>query len=236
MADQSLMLVEGDDDYHVFQHLLTAHGVDEQRSYRLEPYGSSPRSPRENEIVFRERQGVQNVLDYLSQQLRLITDLKRLGVVVDADSDFAARWQSLRDILVNAGYTYAPKQADPLGLILEHAASPEEKPRVGVWIMPNNQDAGSMEDFFALLLPPEDTLWERARLCVEQISSEERIFGGALIKAHVHTWLAWQKRPGLPMGKAISQQYLNADAPHALQLLNWLRRLFDLDDTRSRSL
>ncbi len=30
MADQFLMLVEGDDDYHVFQHLLTAHRVHEQ--------------------------------------------------------------------------------------------------------------------------------------------------------------------------------------------------------------
>lgn len=229
MADQFLMLVEGDDDYHVFQHLLTAHRVHEQLAYRLEPYGTAPRTPRGREIVFRERQGVDNVRDYLSQQLRITGDLKRLGVVVDADSDFAARWQSLRDVLVKSGYTNAPKQADPMGLILEHADNPEEKPRVGVWIMPNNQSAGSMEDFFALLLPEGDLLWERARLCVEQIPSDERLFRDAFIKAHVHTWLAWQKRPGLPMGKAISEQYLNADAPHALQLLNWLRRLFDLD-------
>lgn len=205
MADQFLMLVEGDDDYHVFQHLLTAHNVDEQLTWRLEPYSSLPRTPRENEIVFRERQGVQNVLDYLSQQLRITGDLKRLGVVVDADLDFAARWQSLRDILIKAGYTNAPKQAEPLGLILEHATSPEEKPRVGIWIMPNNRDTGSMEDFFSLLLPARDLLWERARLCVEQIPPAERLFKGAFIKAHVHTWLAWQKKPGLPMGKAISE-------------------------------
>lgn len=230
MADQFLMLVEGDDDYHVFQHLLTAHRVHEQVTYRLEPYGTDPRTPRGKEIVFREQQGVDNVRSYLSQQLRLTGDLKRLGVVVDADLDFEARWQSLRDVLVKSGYTDAPKQADPAGLILEHATNPEEKPRVGVWIMPNNQAAGSMEDFFALLLPADDLLWERARLCVEQIPLEERLFKDAFIKAHVHTWLAWQERPGLPMGKAISEQYLNADAPHALQLLDWLRRLFDLDN------
>jgi hypothetical protein len=229
MADQFLMLVEGDDDYHVFQHLLTAHRVHEQLTYRLEPYGTDPRTSRGKEIVFRERQGVDNVRIYLSQQLRLTGDLKRLGVVVDADQDFVASWQSLHDILVGSGYTDVPKQADPMGLILEHATTPEEKPRVGVWIMPNNRDTGSMEDFFALLLPAGDLLWERARLCVEQIPPEERLFKAAFIKAHVHTWLAWQKRPGLPMGKAISEQYLNADAPQALQLLNWLRRLFDLD-------
>ena len=230
MADQCLMLVEGDDDYHVFQHLMTAHGIDKQRTYRLEPYGSNPRTSRDNEIVFRERQGVNNVLDYLSQQLRITGDLKRLGVVVDADTNFAARWQSLRDILLKSGYTDAPKQTDPAGLILEHTGSPEEKPRIGVWVMPNNRDAGSMEDFFALLLPATDTLWERARLCVEQIPAEERLFKNAFIKAHVHTWLAWQEWPGLPMGKAISERYLNANVPNARQLLDWLRRLFDLGE------
>ncbi len=230
MADQSLMLVEGDDDYHVFQHLMTAHGIDRQRTYRLEPYGSSPRTSRANEIVFRERQGVNNVLDYLSQQLRITGDLKRLGVVVDADLNFAARWQSLRDILLKSGYTDAPKMADPAGLILQHAGSPEEKPRVGIWIMPNNRDGGSMEDFFASLLPATDTLWERARLCVEQIPAEERLFKNAFIKAHVHTWLAWQERPGLPMGKAISERYLDTNEPNARQLLDWLRRLFDLEE------
>ena len=228
MADTFLMLVEGDDDYHVFQHLLTAHGVDKQISYRLEPYGSDPRPIKKREIVFRERQGVQNTLDYLAQQLRIIGDVKRLGVVVDADLNFAARWQSLRDILIQSGYTQVPKQTDPMGLILEHAANPEEKPRVGVWIMPNNSDAGSMEHFLGALLPAEDTLWERARQCVEQIPPEERLFKDAFIKAHVHTWLAWQERPGLPMGAAIREHYLDAQASNAEQLLDWMRRLFDL--------
>lgn len=228
MANKSVMLVEGDDDYHVFQHLMTAHGLDRQITWRLEPYGTGARTGRENEIVFRERQGYNNVREYLSQQLRITGDLKQLGVVVDADSDFAARWQSLRDVLVGAGYTDAPVQADAQGLILEHSEAPDEKPRVGVWIMPNNRETGSMENFFALLLPPEDALWERARLCVEQIPVAERPFKNAFIKAHVHTWLAWQERPGLPMGKAISEKYLNADAPGAVPLVDWMRRLFDL--------
>lgn len=228
MANKFVMLVEGDDDYHVFQHLMKVNGLDQQIKWRLEPYGTGTRTGQENEIVFRERQGYENVRDYLSQQLRITGDLKFLGVVVDADSDFAARWQSLRDVLISAGYTNAPKLADEHGLILEHAENPDEKPRVGIWIMPNNQDTGSMENFFALLLPSEDALWERARLCIEQIPSSERLFKSAFIKAHVHTWLAWQERPGLPMGKAITEKYLNAEAPNALSLMSWLRRLFDL--------
>ncbi len=237
MADKFLMLVEGPDDYHVLQHLLTAHGVDKRIPYRLDGFRNPPKPSAEDEIVFRVLGGVQNVrkgmVEFLATQLKITGDLKRLGVVVDADADCAARWQSLRNVLVKSGYTDTPKQANPLGTILEHALEPDERPRVGIWIMPNNKDAGAMEHFFALLLTPDDTLWERARLCIEQIPAEDRLFKDAFIKAHVHTWLAWQETPGLPMGRAIAKpgKYLNANAPNALQLLDWLRRLFDLDSS-----
>ena len=85
------------------------------------------------------------------------------------------------------------------------------------------------EDFVRLLVPPGDTLWERAVSCVERIPVADRLFSdSALIKAHVHTWLAWQKIPGLPMGQAISNRWLNAEVPEAQQLVGWMRRLFDL--------
>ena len=165
MADKFVMLVEGPDDYHVLQHLLTTHGVNKQIPYRLEGYRAAPKLFAGNEIVFRVLEGVENVrkevVDYLSQQLKISGNLKCLGVVVDADGDFAARWQSLRDVLIKSGYTNVPKQADPLGLIVEHSLEPDERPRVGVWIMPNNKDTGSMEHFFALLLPSDNTLWSK---------------------------------------------------------------------------
>ena len=49
------------------------------------------------------------------------------------------------------------------------------------------------------------------------------------MKAHVHTWLAWQKEPGKPMGQAITKRYLDANAPHAQQLIVWIRKLFGLE-------
>lgn len=225
MADRLVMLVEGPDDYHVLQHLLTAHGVDQQISYRLDNFRPAPQRPS-NEIVFKAREGVQNVLDYLSQQLKITGELDCIGVVVDADLDIAARWQSLRNILTNSGYAGVPTKPGAGGTIVEH----EEKPRVGIWIMPDNTLPGKVEDFVALLVPPDDSLWKRAELNVQQIPEAERRFiENAFIKAHIHTWLAWQEYPGLPMGQAITRRYLNSNAPHALQLLDWLRRLFNLD-------
>jgi hypothetical protein len=45
----------------------------------------------------------------------------------------------------------------------------------------------------------------------------------------IHTWLAWQKRPGIPMGLAITAHYLDASAPAAQLFVRWIRRLFDLE-------
>ncbi len=47
--------------------------------------------------------------------------------------------------------------------------------------------------------------------------------------AEIHTWLAWQEEPGSPLGQAITKRYLDADAPRAQQLMDWVRRLFDLE-------
>jgi len=45
-------------------------------------------------------------------------------------------------------------------------------------------------------------------------------------KVYLATWLAWQKRPGIPLGAAINQRYLDAKAPQAHKLIDWIRTLF----------
>jgi hypothetical protein len=51
-------------------------------------------------------------------------------------------------------------------------------------------------------------------------------------EACIHTWLAWQKEPGKPMGVAITARYLDATTSHAQQLISWIRRLFDLEQAK----
>jgi len=46
-------------------------------------------------------------------------------------------------------------------------------------------------------------------------------------ESYIHTWLSWQKEPGTPMGHAITKEYMNANAPHALQLITWFRNVFE---------
>ena len=100
-------------------------------------------------------------------------------------------------------------------------------PGVGIWLMPDNTVPGTLEHFIAFLVDRNDPLWERAKDCVEQIPEASRRFPVIhLLKAHIHTWLAWQKEPGVPFGLAITMKYLDAEEAHAQQFIAWLHRLF----------
>ncbi|MBA2287640.1 MAG: hypothetical protein H0W02_19360 [Ktedonobacteraceae bacterium] len=199
------LLVEGPDDSNVFHHLLN--------HYQLHKHPT---------II--DKKGIQNILATLDAEL-IRSGLERLGIVVDADTDLPARWQSLRNKLMRSGYTM-PDDPESGGTIIEQA----ELPTVGIWLMPDNAMRGMLEDFVSSLIPAGDTLWPMAQdIVLEVIAKEQRFPSTQEMKAKMHTWLAWQEEPGKPMGLAITKQYLDANAPQAQQIIKWIRKLFDLE-------
>lgn len=202
------LLVEGQDDAQVFFHLL--------RYYKLD-----------TQVTIQQKEGVDALLEILEVELMRRAE-SRIGIVVDADTDIAIRWQSLRHRLIEAGYTSVPHRPDPGGTILKQTG----RPNVGLWLMPDNTIPGMLEDFMSLLIPAGDMLWPMAQGIVQQVIAKDRRFPQTQeMKANMHTWLAWQEEPGKPMGQAITKRYLNANAPHAQQLMTWIRQLFDLGST-----
>jgi len=102
-------------------------------------------------------------------------------------------------------------------------------PKVGVWLMPDNQSNGILEDFLRLLVPTPNELLGHAQQSINDIPDGHRLFASKdEPKALMHTWLAWQEEPGKPFGTAIKAQYLKANAaiPEVANLINWLRELF----------
>ena len=94
--------------------------------------------------------------------------------------------------------------------------------------MPDNNLNGMLEDFVKFLVPKGDRLWQSAKYIIEDIEIQN-LNQYKLIhksKAHIHTWLAWQKEPGTPMGQSITRKYLNADNETSLKFANWLTELF----------
>lgn len=203
MADPLLLVVEGINDLHVICAILKRHSF--QPHFKVHPEGS-------------DKELLRNFPVRLKQ-----SDLERLGIVVDADTDAAARWQSIKDILKRSGYVNVPERPEAAGTVVEH----EILPRVGVWIMPDNLHKGMIEDFLSFLVPEDDTLIDRARASLDGIPVEERRFPAQRrTKALIHTWLAWQKEPGKPMGQAITATYFDTDDPRVAVFLAWLTRVF----------
>ncbi len=196
------LLLEGNDDCAVFYHLF--------EHYKMA-----------NRPELWDMNGFEKLRASIPVRLKA-SGLERLGIVVDADIDLASRWQSLHDALSNAGYVVPDRPVNE-GLVLPLT----NRPTVGVWVMPDNNLSGMLEHFASFLIPQDDRLWDYARDCVERLP-EVRFPPQHAIKAQVHTWLAWQEEPGKPMGQAITKRYLDADAPHARQLMAWVRRLFGL--------
>lgn len=204
MADTRVLLVEGRDDEHVFYNLLEYHQVPER-------------------FKIKNKEGISKLLDTLDVEL-LASDLQCLGIVVDADLDINARWQSFLTILGRSGYTSLPSLPDTMGTIIQQ----DGKPSVGIWLMPDNTLSGMLEDFVSFLVPTDDLLWPKVERCIQDIPEAQQLFKPHFVKAYIHTWLAWQQEPGAPLGLAIKKRYLDADAPHAQTLIAWIRRLFDL--------
>lgn len=201
--------VEGLDDLRVVKTIFGKHGVPEQ--FQVE-----------------ERGGWPNIRQTLEQALRA-GNQKQIGVILDAEDDFNGRWSSIKALLLGLGYPDIPDSPGLQGTIL----AKEEATTVGVWLMPDNLSSGMLEDFAHLLLPPLDKLWERAVQAVEGIPDEERLFKSTyLSKAKIHTWLAWQKEPGKPMGQALNVGYLQPNAEPAQRLVAWIKRLFNLEELR----
>jgi hypothetical protein len=206
---RNVLLVEGTSDYGVINKLWERH-YPEHRPFEIDV-----------------RFGLPNVREAFTGFL-VGSGVQRLGVVVDADESLETRWPGFYQVLVERRYRPVPKKLPSDGLVLHR---PEHNvPVVGIWVMPDNAVPGRLEDFVRNLVPASDRLWEHAGNVVDQIPAELRKFRPIhRNKAHVHTWLAWQKEPGLRLGPAIERRLLDSDAPHAVSFVSWLQRLFVQD-------
>lgn len=203
------LLVEGQNDKHVVWALCQQYHIAETFSVE---------TPSES------NGGVEALLNSIPVRLK-ISGLQALGIMLDADQDLNGRWQAIIHRLIKAGYTTLPQKPAPDGTIIDAS----NKPKVGIWLMPNNQLPGMLETFISLLIPTDDSLAAKARIVLEEIE-QQKLNRYPLVhnpKAFIHTWLAWQRTPGQHMGQAITAQLLNHNEPVAVSFVDWLKQLFE---------
>lgn len=203
MKEIQKLLVEGVDDLHVVSALMQHHKFPE--TFKIE-----------------EKGGISEVFKVLPVQLKG-SNVRAIGVLVDADENAEDRWKSISSILNNAGYAGIPTSPPSEGLILETAGLPN----FGAWLMPDNTLPGMLEDFVSYLVPANDDLWPMAQQSIEKIPENKKKFKDRhLCKAHIHTWLAWQEDPGTPLGLSITKKYLDAESDSCQPFLKWISNLF----------
>ena len=200
-ADTSprVLLVEGQDDEHIVSHL---------RERNL----SMP------EFAIADRQSISKLLRAIAADV-LAPGRTAVGILVDADEDVQSRWQAVVNRLLRANID-SPERPDPSGTIID------TRPRVGIWLMPNNETPGELEEFVASMIPDGDPVWPLAKEYVDRIPTKHRKFSDRkILRAKVHSWLATRTEPR-KMGAAIRVGDLNVEALGAVRFLEWLRRLF----------
>lgn len=220
------LIIEGDNDIHLITRVCLVKGITAIRGY-------------ENEAQYKN-QFVTNAggKDRVRKELRLALkknneSINNIGVVIDADFETENpaidTWLSIRHILSEFGYKNLPKKPNPQGTIIVQ----EDKAKIGVWIMPNNVDAGYLEHFFQdLILEKDEFLLEAAHITEGFISSKRNRFSQtALQKAKVHTWLSWQEKPELPMGFALKEYdgLFNLDKEIVQHFFDWFKNTFEVD-------
>lgn len=227
--NKNILFVEGDDDLHVISKICQIFDVPQTFGIKIPENKDIVRFDMADENVeFEEKGGINNVLKAAESGLIESSDFtQRLGIVIDADLNLNARWQSVSSILSKAGYADLPLLPDANGTIIGQ----EFLPTFGVWIMPDNKiEKGFLETFLTHLVPDSENnkTWHQARKCVAEL--EHKPFVKKEVdhteKAEIHTFLAWQKEPGKPFGQAITAKYLQTDNPNCESFVNWLKRLF----------
>ncbi|MSR58233.1 MAG: hypothetical protein EXS05_11220 [Planctomycetaceae bacterium] len=211
--ERSKLHVEGQDDDHSVKHLLRRHGID------IEAKTSDSIYP-----VIHQVGSVEKLLEGIEIAVKTSTE-RTIGFVLDADAPILSRWESVRQKLSDVGVE-VPTELTPTGFIGE---SPTYRSRVGVWLMPDNQSDGILEDFLLKLIDQNEKLIGYAINATDTATQHGATYRKVdRSKAVVHTWLAWQKEPGRPYGTAIRAEFFRHDTPCAIAFVQWFRRLYGI--------
>lgn len=200
---EHVLLVEGESDLHVVHHLCRRQD-EPMPSFRIEDKGT-----------------LGQVLDAIGPELK-VSGRKALGVLVDADDSLADRWGDLSN-RCRAANIDLPHQPIATGTIPEPGNG---RPRIGIWLMPDNESPGELEDFVQTMVPTDDPVWPRSQNYIDRIPVADRRFRpGKLLRAKLYAWLATRENPGR-MGAAIRARDLRVDGVLGSTFARWLRSLF----------
>lgn len=149
------LLVEGQDDKFSVVSLM-------------EPHVHWPNEPRGWPVFVDAVGSVSEILNptYVRTKLKE-SGLEALGIMIDADNEPAARWNSFRSICLPM-FPGIPIELPTRGLVAQNGSGV----RLGLWLMPDCSSSGMLETFLRHLVPdPAQPLWKHAELSFDTAGS-----------------------------------------------------------------
>ena len=215
-----ILRVEGKDDGHVIRNLLKRHNIDQTHVEIKWDEDTDENTGGRDKLLAGMRTAVRTSVD------------QSVGFVLDADGKPEDRWNAVRDRLEDVGLALPLKI--PVGGFVGYSVS--FRARVGVWLMPDNRRSGALEEFLSDLVNNEDAaLIQLAETSTTSAKERGATFPESKrLKAILHTWLAWQQRPGVPYGLAITARYFSHNSPAALAFVEWFSHVFAATDGQAR--
>ncbi len=195
-----VLIVEGPDEMHVVQRIRDR--CESSMSFHVEPKG-----------------GIDTLLDDLGADI-LAPGRQSVGIVVDANDNVSGRWAAVRNRLAAENFGI-PSSPEASGTIVTVG---DGRPRVGVWLMPDNSSAGQLEDFVVQMIPPNDSVWPLAQRYVVGIPNPA-FSARKTLRAQLYAWLAARERPR-HMGLAVRAGDLDVDGDLCQRFVSWLSRMF----------
>ena len=196
-----VLLVEGRDDEQVVKHL------EKKLELNLD-------------FKIKEKGGWEPLCDSIKNEIRE-EGHEIIGIILDANASIQDRWKAVANRLKEGGVK-PPNKPCSDGTIIPET---DDNPRVGIWLMPDNESQGELENFIECMIPEKDSIWPLAKGYVDGIPEKNRLFGNKIVGARVHAWLAVQEDPRR-MGLAIKTGDLKTDTEIAQRFVKWLTKLF----------
>ena len=208
-----ILISAGTDEWHLLQHIHP----DFSETFRRVQYPKS--DPALGEFALSD----DTVIPRLKAALKSSFLPERpICVICDAEAESAdVLWQKLILVFREAGYSNLPDRLPRTGLILNE----ESFHQVGVWIMPNNEDAGMIGDFYLRAIRRDDRELGLAKTFV--ISIPKPLFKDKISKSVYRVWLAIQSDPVGP-AQALAFQQISRDAGDIPMFIQWLNELLEL--------
>lgn len=157
------------------------------------------------DIQIRNFGGVTELRGFLAAFVNMehIANVRRIGIVRDAETSAASAFASVQSALANAGL---PMPSQPANLA-------DGTPNVGVFILPDNRDSGMLETLLCATFSdtPEDHCIDELYACVGTVHPDGR---RGLEKSRCRIWLATKPDPELSsVGVAAKRGAWDLDHP-----------------------